>query len=149
MLVAFVIIVVIGLVFGIINARKNAPKKRIEVPSGQNYLDAFIYDGRPIKDVALNTPFQLMTVRGEVEMESIYTGTVHKGTGCLYSTGLHPVGFLDRRIENYGFYFDKLTEKYTMVYVWAVIVAYDRGGWPIVKLTLPEQGWFVGEVVPK
>ena len=111
-----------------------------EVPRGEYGANVYIYDGTPLDGGLHGSRVMLDVLPGVRGMESIYTHTAWQGK-CALTYNHSPIGF----VSTENAYFDILTlmaEKHLGVRVHAIIVGVDPGGWPIVRLELPEYGWF-------
>ena len=111
-----------------------------EIPRGEYGANVYIYDGTPLDAGLHGRRVMLDVLPGLRGMKSIYTHTVWHGE-CALTYNHCPIGF----VSTENAYFDILAlvaEKQQGAMVHAIIVGVDPGGWPIVRLELPEYYWF-------
>ena len=122
----------------VVHDRREHPA--FEIPRGEYGANVYIYDGTPLQRGLHRSRVMLDVLPGVTGMRSIYTNTDWQGE-CALAYNHRPIGF----VSTENAYFDILAlmaEKHSGVRVHAVIVGDNPGGWPIVKLELPEYGWF-------
>lgn len=121
--------------------RERKVRVAIKVPSGENRIEVYTYDGKPLEDRSPMSELILVVLPWREIMQSVYTGNTWSGYGCVSYDG-KPVGF----VSAYNPYFDvlaALTQKYGAVTVHARVDGYDsRYGCPRIELKLPDSSYF-------
>jgi hypothetical protein len=113
----------------------------VDIPRGPVRTKIYTYDGRPLAGFAVGEPFKLTVIRGESSMESVYTGTVCRGEGCV-DYGARPIGFIADYRKQYA-PIVALARRHRRVTLWASIEGYDDAmGYPLVVAELPRDEWF-------
>lgn len=111
----------------------------IYVPRQGRHGKVYTYDGEPLAGVGVGKPFELVVVPGISTMSSVYTGTVWSDSACLSyngcKIGFPASGYYKRVLSN-------LADRHRQVRVWATITSYDKGGWPNIRLDMPQNNWF-------
>lgn len=106
------------------------------VPYGSHTIRVYTYDGRPLEDIPLNTPFELEVMPDECTMESVYTPTVWTGIGALKYQG-ELIGFMTDAGPR-GDILTDLAKRHWHVFVHGNIRGRDsHGGWPLVSVRVP------------
>ena len=114
-------------------------REPIRVPSGSEYAEVYVYDGRPLNGTKYGELFPLTIQVRTRSMQSVYTGT--KWTdGYTIAKDHYLIGFLGGDLQCY--YLRKMVDKHRYIEVSAIIVGADPAGWPIVKLSVPPREWF-------
>lgn len=109
------------------------------VPSQGRHGKFFTYDGRSLRGVKVGQQIELVVVPGVTTMASVYTGTVWRDCGCMSYAGRN-VGFAAS-----GYYKQKLSEladRHKQVRVFATVTGCGEGGWPVIRLDMPNNKWF-------
>lgn len=121
--------------------RKRYIRVSIKVPSGENRVAIYTYDGKPLENRPPASELILVVLPWEESMQSAYTNTAWSGYGCVSYDGA-PVGF----VSTYSPYFDvlvSLTQKHGAASVHARVNGYDSVyGYPRIELKLPDKSFF-------